>query len=262
MKEIISDITQFMRDHTGREVSVEELASDFGYSKFHFSREFKKIIGVSPNEYWAALKMEQSLYELERASLLRAHLNTGYQSTGTFVTSFKKNTGLTPGEYQDEIQKLSMYTEAKNFEKHGNRILTHYSFDKNNLETVQNKALHITCNLPYNFKGLVFVGIFKKPMPTGAPIVGKAMVKTNQCVIDHIPNGEYYALACAINSDENPLIYFQPKKWLRDIHREAYHFPLKSDTHIEFTLRESDLTDPAIPVNLLKLLTGALHKKD
>lgn len=82
MKEIISEITQFMREHTERRISVEELAGKFQLQQIPFlcSREFKKIIGVTPNEYWAALKMEQSLYELERTSLLKAHLNTGYQA--------------------------------------------------------------------------------------------------------------------------------------------------------------------------------------
>jgi methylphosphotriester-DNA--protein-cysteine methyltransferase len=94
MKDLINDITLFMREHTDRNLSIEELADKYGYSKFHFSREFKKVIGVSPNEYWAALKMEQSLSALARShSIINAHLKTGYQSTGTFTTSLSRNRG-------------------------------------------------------------------------------------------------------------------------------------------------------------------------
>lgn len=45
-----------MRENKNQGLSIEELAEHFGYSKFHFSREFKKKMGASPNEYWAALR--------------------------------------------------------------------------------------------------------------------------------------------------------------------------------------------------------------
>ena len=262
MKDIIRDITQFMREHTERDVSIEELANRFGYSKFHFSREFKKAIGVTPNEYWAALKMEQSLSRLETSSILNAHLRTGYQSTSTFTSSFQKATGFTPGQYQEEIQKLSLFNEAKKYEGNSEKVHTHYSFDKKDPLTFQEHVLMVTCHLPDDFKGLVFVGLFTKPLPVEPPVLGKAMTKTNKCVIDQIPNGEYYALVCAIKSSINPLIYFQPNHWLRDLHRVAYNFPLDRDTEIEFILREVDQTDPAIPLNPMKLLVEAIMRKD
>jgi AraC-like DNA-binding protein len=259
MKDIILDVVLYMREHNERDLSIEELADRFGYSKFHFAREFRKALGVTPNEYWAALKMEQSLSELERSSsILNAHLKTGYQSTGTFVTSFKNATGFTPGQYQEEIKGLSVFLEAKRYENNDDKIHTHYSFDKKNPATYQKHTLSVVCHLPDNFKGLIFVGMFNKPLPVGAPVLGKAMTKTNKCVIDQIPDGEYYALACAIKSSINPLTYFQPKHWLRDLHRTPYNFPLEADTEIALTLREEDPTDPAIPLNPVKLLIDAI----
>jgi AraC-like DNA-binding protein len=263
MNDSIIEITQYMREHSDRDLSVESLAGMFGYSKFHFSREFKKIIGVTPNAYWSALKMERSLSELGRSSsILGGQLNTGYQSIGTFSTSFQKATGFTPGQYQEEIRKLSIFTEAKKYEGKSDKVFTHYSFDKRNPATVQEHALSVICHVPDDFKGLIFVGVFTKPVPNEAPILGKAMTKTNRCVIDKIPNGEYYVLVCAIKSNTNPLHYFLPKYWLRDLHRTSYHFPLEADTEIEFTLREILPTDPAIPCNPVKLLVDAIKRKD
>ena len=262
MKQIIAEVTQFMRDHTERDVSIEELADRFGYSKFHFSREFKKLIGVTPNEYWAALKMEKSLAALERSSILSAHLRTGYQSTGTFTSSFQRATGFTPGQYQEEIHQLNLLQEAKEYEGVGDKVYTHYSFNRKDPSTLQTHVLHVTCHLPEDFKGLIFVGLFRKPLPTDAPVLGKAMTRTNRCVIDQIPDGEYYALACAMRSSMNPLSYFRPDLWLRDLHRVAYYFPLAEDTAIEFVLREKVPTDPAIPCNPMKLLVEAMKRKD
>ncbi|MDR2107899.1 MAG: AraC family transcriptional regulator [Coriobacteriales bacterium] len=263
MKDLITDITLFMREHTDRELSIEELANRYGYSKFHFSREFKKAIGVSPNEYWAALKMEQSLSDLERSgSILNAHLKTGYQSTGTFTTSFQKATGFTPGQYQEEIKKLSIWNEVKEYEGRSDKIYTHWSFDKNDPATLQKHRLLVTCQVPDDFRGLLFLGMFPKPMPSGSPVIGKAMTKTGRpFIIDQIPNGEYYALVCAIKGNTNPLTYFLPKYWLRDLDRTPYVFPLEQDTKIELALREIDPTDPAIPLNPVRLLVQAMRAK-
>jgi AraC-like DNA-binding protein len=263
VKDSIIEITQYMREHNDRDLSVESLAEVFGYSKFHFSREFKKILGVSPNEYWAALKMERSLSELERSpSILNAHLNTGYQSTGTFHSSFQKSTGFTPGEYQAEIEKLNLFNEAKTYEGKSDKVFTHYSFDRKDPATLQLHTLSVVCHMPGDFKGLIFVGMFTTPMPNKAPVLGKAMTKTHRCKIDQIPDGEYYALVCAIRSNTNPLHYFLPKYWLRDLQRTPYQFPLEADAEVEFTLRETLPTDPAIPFNPVKLLVAAMKRKD
>jgi AraC-like DNA-binding protein len=253
-----------MREHTKRELSIEEMAHKYGYSKFHFSREFKKIMGVTPSKYWAALKMEQSLSDLERSkSILNAHLKTGYQSTGTFTTSFKNATGFTPGEYQEEINKLTMWSEVKSYEGKSDVIYTHYSFDRKDPATFQKHTLSVTCHAPEDFKGLLFLGMFSSPLPSEPPVIGKAMTKTNvRFVIDQIPNGEYYALVCAIKGNTNPMTYFLPKYWLRDLHRTPYTFPLEADSQIQLTLRETLPTDPAIPINPVKLLVEAIRAKN
>ncbi|GHV02508.1 AraC family transcriptional regulator [Clostridia bacterium] len=262
MKDKISEITNYMREHTDREISVEELADRFGYSKFHFSREFKKLIGVTPNEYWGALKMERSLVELSRSSsILQGQLNTGYQSTGTFSSAFLKSTGFTPGQYQEEMKKLSLYKATKEFEQKEKSVITHYAFNKRNPATVQNKKLFVTCHMPEGFKGIIFVGLFLKPFSSQVPILGKALLKTNQCIIDRIPNGDYYPMACSIRSSMNPFSYFHLDKQLRDLHRTPLRFPLETDTEISFTLREILPTDPAISFSPIKLLINALKRK-
>lgn len=263
MKAIITEVTTYMREHTDREISIEELAEQFGYSKFHFSREFKKIIGVTPNEYWAALKMEKSLLELQRSSsILNAQLKTGYQSSGTFATNFLKTTGLTPNQYKKEMQKFTLFDKVKSHEAKESSVLTHYSFNKKNSEAFQEHKLNIICNTPEGFKGIIFVGLFEKPLPNTAPIVGKALFKNNSCVIDIIPNGEYYPLCCAIRNSLNPMDYFFLNKALRDLHRTPIRFPLEKDVDFTFNLREPLPTDPAIPTNLMKLVVDALSKKE
>lgn len=263
MRESIQEITEYMREHASRDLTIGELAQYFGYSKFHFSREFKKSIGVTPNEYWAALKMEQSILSLDNStSILNAHLEAGYESTGTFTSNFVKNTGLTPGQFQTEMQRLGLYEVAKGYEAIvDGTVATHYSFNRKDPATHQEHRLFVECNAPEGFKGLIFVGMFVKPLPNHAPMIGKAMTHTRSCIIDQIPNGEYYPLVCAIKSSLNPLDYFHLDSALRDLRRTPYRFPLKQDEKIVFNLREAIPTDPAIPLSPVKLLADALRRK-
>ena len=251
-----------MRDHPERDTSIEQLAGRYGYSKYHFSREFKKILGVSPNEYWAALKMEQSFIELEHSSILNAQLKVGYQSTGTFATSFRKITGLTPSQYKEELENWHMCRHVKEYEEKGERIYTHYSFDRKDLSTMQANNLTVTCKFQGDFAGWIFVGLYPKFLSIGAPVLGKALYKTNRCIIDQIPNGEHYLGAFAIPSSNNLLTYFQSKFWLREFYRDVIRFPLEAPQQIEFVLREQKPTDLALTLNPMKLLFEAMRQDD
>jgi AraC-like DNA-binding protein len=53
----IKEITAYMREHIFEELKIEDIAEYFGYSKFYFSHEFKKIMGVSAGEYISSLKI-------------------------------------------------------------------------------------------------------------------------------------------------------------------------------------------------------------
>ncbi|MDR3318940.1 MAG: hypothetical protein LBS99_05825 [Clostridiales bacterium] len=105
--------------------------------------------------------------------------------------------------------------------------------------------------------------MFKKPLPNEAPVLGKAMTRgVNKCVIDQIPDGEYYTLACAIKRSVNPLNYFFLNNALRDLQRTSVRFPLEEDTEVFLTLRDRIPTDPAITINPVKLLVAAIRRGD
>lgn len=51
MEELLPTILIYMKEHALEESTIEEIASHFGYTKYYFSREFKRITGFSAADY-------------------------------------------------------------------------------------------------------------------------------------------------------------------------------------------------------------------
>jgi AraC-like DNA-binding protein len=62
---------------------------------------------VSASEYISALKIEQSIkISGEDTTVLKAQLDSGFLSSGTFSNFFNRFTGLSPKQYQKEKDRL------------------------------------------------------------------------------------------------------------------------------------------------------------
>ena len=109
----IKIIAEYMREKLesydeNEKFSIKEIAEKFGYTKYEFSRKFKKETGFSAKEFVSVLKLEKSLQKLikEDKSVILAQLESGYESSGSFSNIFRKNTGLSSREYRKNIEKL------------------------------------------------------------------------------------------------------------------------------------------------------------
>jgi len=67
-------------------------------SYFHFSRTFKQSMGVSPNNYIVARRIEKAKKLLANSNSLIADiaLQVGFASQSHFTTMFRRLTGTTP----------------------------------------------------------------------------------------------------------------------------------------------------------------------
>jgi AraC-like DNA-binding protein len=112
----IKEITTYIRDNISNELTVEQVAEHFHYSISHFSREFKKAARFSAAEFISALKIEYSIKTLgTNASVLKAQLDGGFLSSGTFSNYFNRFTGLSPKQYQKKMKVL--FRELKTHEQ-------------------------------------------------------------------------------------------------------------------------------------------------
>jgi AraC-like DNA-binding protein len=255
----IKKITTYIRNNISNELTVEQAAEHFNYSFSHFSREFKKATGFSAAEFISALKIEYSIRVLgKNSTILKAQLNSGYLSSGTFSNFFNRFTGLSPKQYQKNINHL--FEGLKTHEQKEEEGAINYPpipFKKFS----ENKCF-VHVKSPEDFKGIIFVGLFDKPLSNRLPVRGRALTKSRTCAFDDdVPPGDYYLLVCAIERQVNPLKYFVLDDCLRDVRHEPVVFPLKNTLECTLTLRKIVPEDPPITINLPKLLKEGLEKR-
>jgi AraC-like DNA-binding protein len=275
MKDIsIKEITGYIRNNISNELTVEQVAAHFGYSLSHFSREFKKEMFISASEYISALKIEHSIKNLgNRDTVLKAQMETGHLSSGTFSNFFSRFTGLSPKQFQTEMDGL--YDKIKNHVEKDEEGAIHYPPLPEKINSPHKLIVHIKMPVSSTertqvsegsfvdkFKGIIFVGLFSKPVSTQLPVMGKALVRSRTCSFkDAVPPGNYYILVCAIPHILNPLNYFLLDNALRHVRREPIEFPLKATQEFTLALRKIEPDDPPITINLPKLLKEGLEQR-
>lgn len=260
MKDKFEEIVCYIDTNLEEEFKIENVAKVFGYSKFHFSREFKKISGVSPSEYVRGLRIIKGIDSLvEGESVINSQLEAGYNSSGTFSTTFTKNTGLSPKEYTKMINEL--YETVKSHEE--------IEYDNDNL-FYRNPQYPIVLSpykftlyieVPNDFQGIVFGGLFLRPNPNHQPVMGRCRVKKFEYVFYHLPKGIYYPMACGIRKSFNPVSYFQLKRALRACDGQFIEFPLTKNEEMTITLRNRAISDPPLVINLPNILAIAIKQQ-
>jgi AraC family transcriptional regulator len=95
-------VMDYIADEIEADLSVERLAEIACLSRFHFSRAFKKAVGVAPHRYVAQRRFEHAVSLLvgTRRSLSDIALACGFSSQGNFSRAFFRACGITPGRYR------------------------------------------------------------------------------------------------------------------------------------------------------------------
>lgn len=89
------------------DIDLENISGEACLSKFHFVRLFRKIYGKTPHQYLIAVRIEKAKTFLGKGCTAAESCHAvGFDSIGSFTTLFKKITGLTPIQFQQEQLKL------------------------------------------------------------------------------------------------------------------------------------------------------------
>ena len=59
-KRAVQRVIEAMRANLGEELTVEEMARTAMFSKFHFSRVFQRVTGISPGRFLAAMRLQKA----------------------------------------------------------------------------------------------------------------------------------------------------------------------------------------------------------
>lgn len=104
---LAEQVIRYIARNYRRMISMEQLAQQLNYTPQYVARKFKEQMGCSPLEYAIRLRIDlaQKLLRETTATLQEVADNIGYPDSIYFNRIFKKQTGLTPGEYRKKYKK-------------------------------------------------------------------------------------------------------------------------------------------------------------
>ncbi|MEQ8471703.1 MAG: helix-turn-helix domain-containing protein [Marinoscillum sp.] len=106
----IKKVQDYIEQHFKEKISVDELADMVAISRRSFERRFKKATNNTAIEYAQRVKIEAAKrsFESTRRNINEVMFDVGYTDTKAFRTVFKKITGLTPIEYRNKYNKVTL----------------------------------------------------------------------------------------------------------------------------------------------------------
>jgi len=105
--ELIAEIQFWLRTNLNSELTLIEIAEQFGMSQRSFTRRFKAATGVRATQYWQQLRIETAKELLASSNLTIQEIadQVGYQDQGHLTRLFKHNLNLTPKAYRAMVRK-------------------------------------------------------------------------------------------------------------------------------------------------------------
>lgn len=106
----IAEAILYIKSNFKRQPDLEEVAQKINVSPFHFQRLFTDWAGVSPKKFLQFITVEHAKKMLKEngATLFETTYETGLSGTGRLHDLFINIEGMTPGEYKNDGENLSI----------------------------------------------------------------------------------------------------------------------------------------------------------
>jgi len=103
----LDNAIELMRARFQEPLRLSEIAQEVGYHPVHVARVFRQHFGSTIVEFIRQLRINFARECLQRTdmSLVEIGLSAGFPSQAYFSTTFKRETGLTPGQYRRSCRK-------------------------------------------------------------------------------------------------------------------------------------------------------------
>jgi len=96
------NVLNYIQQNLDNDLTLEELAEQACFSRYHFHRIFSGMLGESVKELVRRLRLERAAIQLQttQVSILQIALAAGYESDMSFARVFKSKTGLQPSAFR------------------------------------------------------------------------------------------------------------------------------------------------------------------
>lgn len=192
----IRKVVEWMYQNFGEQITIDDMARTAMFSKFHFTRLFQQVTGVSPGRFLSAIRLQEAKNLLLSTSLSVTEIShqVGYSSVGTFSSRFKSSVGLSPSAYR----KLRGIAPGITVGTHRKEAHT---------TTIQGTVFAPPDDLR---RRPVFLGLFRDTIPQGRPASCAILDQPGPFRLEKVPDGDWYLLIQSVLPGEEDVIGDEP----------------------------------------------------
>jgi AraC-like DNA-binding protein len=185
-REAVERVIEAMRENLGEQLTVDGMARMALFSKFHFTRIFRRTTGISPGRFMAALRLQRAKQLLISTSLSVTEIShkVGYSSVGTFSTRFSSSVGVSPRTYR-QLDGL-----APDLADLVDPDLPDLVDAHRPTPDMASATVHGNISAPGG--GDVFVGLFRDRIPRGRPARCTTLRGPGRYSLDRVPPGSWF----------------------------------------------------------------------
>lgn len=188
----VERVIQSIHDNYGEPITVDDMARTAMYSKFHFTRIFQRVTGLTPGRFLSAVRLQKAKQLLTSTSWKVTDISqiVGYTSVGTFSSRFSYSVGLPPTTYRQMGGIRPWISDGDRAAADEQPAADQRSVIRGNISFSQPDR-----------EGPIFVGLFAERMPRGLPVRCAVLPRPGPYVLEHVPRGSWYVMACAENGE-------------------------------------------------------------
>ncbi|MCU4676262.1 AraC family transcriptional regulator [Catenovulum sp. 2E275] len=99
-KRLVESIKTYILTNYDSDISLNNVADNVGCSRSHVTKVFKNVTSQTILQYLVDVRVHKAKTLLLTKSVTETAYEVGFNNSAYFSTVFKKQTGLTPKEYQ------------------------------------------------------------------------------------------------------------------------------------------------------------------
>lgn len=108
---VVSRMQHYINTHLDEDITLDAIANDVGYSKYHVMRIYKELTGRTIFETIRALRLTKAAQTLQiiDEKVVDVAMSNGFDSHDGFTRAFHRQFGITPQKYQKEIPPIKWF---------------------------------------------------------------------------------------------------------------------------------------------------------